>query len=98
VGWLSHVGEFRLFDSEESLRARARSPRCYSGVPRTGVLINLARLDGAKVRVRGVLVDYANLQTEEGDVLTRRMIGGRVVHNFCFGDQIILATSIERVR
>lgn len=98
LGWLSHVGEFRLFDSAESLRDRATSPRCISGVTRSAARIDLAQYNNKNVRVRGVLVRYSDLAMENRPILPRRALNGRLVHNFCLGDSIILATSISIVR
>jgi hypothetical protein len=96
MGWLSHSGEFQLYDSKASMQSRGQFPTCVSGVFPRQSRPDLSKFEGRKVEIKGKLVDYERLQLENR-ILPRRILSGSVVSNFCFGPFIILASTIRTV-
>jgi len=103
TAWLQHAGELVFYDEKSSLDVSSASsrqrgpdiryPQCISGVfpnwdDRSDYFM---KYNKRKVRVRGRLVKWDSL--EEAGIHSRNL-SGMDVYNWCFGDNVLLLTSI----
>ena len=52
---------------------------------------------GHRVEIIGRLVDYESLPKESEYELARKLLDGKIVINWCFGEKVLLAESIRRM-
>jgi hypothetical protein len=51
--------------------------------------------DGKEITVTGVLFSYSDLPEEDRPILPRKMLGGSVIVNMCFGRNVLLIKHIK---
>jgi hypothetical protein len=95
TGWAHVRGEVMLFASAEDMRAKSKYPECISGVFSDHYAMDLAKFEGKKVSISGSLRKYESLAYEARSVLPRKMLEGSVISNFCFGENVLLISSIR---
>ncbi len=103
-GWFSARGEWMVspgrgeFDSFNPLE-KPMDQRCVSVVNATGShRSNFAALDGKRVIVTGVVMDYYDLPlgpTYVDRLTQKRYYRGEVVFNACLRDAVFIASSIQ---
>lgn len=107
-GWMMFRGELMLFPTWRDYATGADPNRrttcsrdgscvthmnCISGVFAGETPPNMRAHDGERVKVTGQLVSYRNLP-EVDPPLPRKVLAHKVVSNFCFGDKVMLITSV----
>jgi hypothetical protein len=95
TGWLQLRGEVMLFSSRNAMQAKLQYPSCISGVFKDQEVQNLSYLDGQRVTLTGELFRFDSLANEDAPLLQRKVLAGSVIPNFCFGENVVLVSSIE---
>jgi len=96
TGWAKLSGEFIIYEDAESMSHFAKFPHCISGVFSDQYEIkDRSAYDGKFVTVTGKLFEYSQLPEDDSLGLPRKMLGGSVITNFCFGSNVLLIKTMK---
>jgi hypothetical protein len=97
TGWLTTLGEFKLFSSKNAMRRKAKYPECISGVMANEPSSSFKKLNGRHVRVTATVWKFNSLPKESDYELARRVLSNSIITNWCFGDDVLLIERIEEL-
>ncbi|GJL94851.1 MAG: hypothetical protein DHS20C05_12560 [Hyphococcus sp.] len=93
-GWAKVAGEIVIYKDIEALKNDSEFPACISGVFRNHYLKDHSAFDGKRVIVIGKLLKHDSLGFESSPI-PRRILEGSVVSNWCYGENVLLLTSVK---
>lgn len=98
TGWVRLWGEVMLYVSREAMQSKLHYPSCISGVFKNQADQTLSGIDGKKVVISGQLYKFSSLSEEDAPLLQREVLGGSVIPNCCFGENVLLVRKIDLAR